>query len=85
MQGNPIFPAEKRSYFLYNNEFAKIKIIKSRFSQVISVKTAVLDFNKDKTLKITRALNMHEAHGYDDISNTIIKICDKSLLKPLIH
>lgn len=27
---------------------------------------------------------MHEAHGYDDISNTIIKICDKSLLKPLI-
>ena len=42
-----------------------------------------LDFNEDKTLKIIRALNIHQAHGHDDISIRMIKICDKSLLKLL--
>ena len=43
-----------------------------------------LDFNKDEILKIIRALNIYKANGYDDISIRIIKICDKSLIKPLI-
>ena len=43
-----------------------------------------IDFNKDKILKIIKALNIHKAHGHDDISIRMIKICDKSLLKPLI-
>ena len=43
-----------------------------------------LDFNEDEVLKIIRSLNIHKAHGYDDISIRMIKICDKSLLKPLI-
>ena len=43
-----------------------------------------LDFSEKKILKIIRALNIHEAHGYDDISIRMIKINDKSLLKPLI-
>ena len=43
-----------------------------------------LDFNKEEILKIIRALNIHKAHGHDDISIRMIKICDKSLLKPLI-
>ena len=47
-------------------------------------KLVSLDFNEDEVLKIIRSLNMHKAHGYDDISIRIIKICDKSLLKPLI-
>ena len=29
-----------------------------------------------------RALNMHKAHGHDDIS--MIKVCDKSFLQQLI-
>ena len=32
--------------------------------------------------KSIRALNIHKAHGHDDISIRMIKICDKSLLKP---
>ena len=40
-----------------------------------------LNFNEDEILKIIRALNPHKAHGYDDI---FIRICDKSLLEPLI-
>ena len=43
-----------------------------------------LDFNEDEILKIIRALNIHKAHGHDDISIRMIKICDISLLKPLI-
>ena len=32
-----------------------------------------LDFNEDEILKIIRALNIHKAHGYDDISFRMIK------------
>ena len=44
----------------------------------------LLDFNEDEVLKIIRSLNVRKAHGYDDISFRMIKICDKLLLKPLI-
>ena len=43
-----------------------------------------LNFNEDEILKIITALNPHKPHGYDDISIRVIKICDKSLLEPLI-
>ena len=43
-----------------------------------------IDFNEDEILKIIKALNIHKAHGQDDISIRMINICDKSLLKPLI-
>ena len=43
-----------------------------------------LNFNEDELLKIIRNLNIHKAHGHDDISIRMIKICDKSILKPLI-
>ena len=41
-----------------------------------------LNFNEDEILKIIRALNPHKTRGYDDIR--VIKICDKSLLEPII-
>ena len=43
-----------------------------------------ISFNEDEILKIVRALNINKAHGHDDISIRMVKICDKSLLKPLI-
>ena len=43
-----------------------------------------LDFNEGEILKIIRPLNVNKAHGHDDISIRMIKICEKSLLKPLI-
>ena len=43
-----------------------------------------LDFNEGELLQIIRALNINKARGHDDISIRMIKICDKSLLKPLI-
>ena len=42
-----------------------------------------LNFNEGGLLQIIRALNINKAHGHDDISIRMIKICDKSLLKPL--
>ena len=42
-----------------------------------------LDFIEDKILKMITAVNIHKAHGHDDIFIRMIKICDKSLLKPL--
>ena len=43
-----------------------------------------LDFNEGTILKIIRALNINKAHGHNDISIRMIKICDESLLKPLL-
>ena len=43
-----------------------------------------LDFSEDEILKIIRALNIHKAHAHEDISISMIKTCDKSLLKSLI-
>ena len=45
-------------------------------------KLGTLDFNENEILKIIRALNIHKAHGHDDISIRMIKICDRTLLKP---
>ena len=42
------------------------------------------DFKEVEIRKIIRALKTNKAHGHDDILTRIIKICDKSLLKPLI-
>ena len=37
---------------------------------------------EDNILKIVRALNKNKAHGHDEISVRMIKICDEALLKP---
>ena len=51
---------------------------------VTQARLGSLDFNKGEILKIIRALNINKAHGHDDISIRMIKICDESLLKPLL-
>ena len=43
-----------------------------------------LNFDEEELIKLIRNLNVHKAHGLDDISIRMIKICDKSILKPLI-
>ena len=43
-----------------------------------------LDFDENGIIKIIRALNIHKAHGHDNISIRMIRICDRTLLKPLI-
>ena len=37
-------------------------------------------FNDESILKIIRALDVNKAHGHDDISIQMIKLCDKSII-----
>ena len=48
------------------------------------VKVSSLDSSNDEILKLIRSLNVHKAHEHDDISIRMIKLCDKSLVKPSI-
>ena len=40
-------------------------------------------FSDDLVINIIRNLNVNKAHGHDDISIRMIKMCDESLLRPL--
>lgn len=42
-------------------------------------------FDSDKILKIIRSLNVNKAHGWDNLSVRMIKICDDTLIKPLVN
>ena len=39
--------------------------------------------NEEVILKIVNAFNINKAHGYHDISIWMIKLCSKSVVKPL--
>ena len=49
----------------------------------LTSKLSVINFTDDDILKIIRSLNINKAHGHDDISIRMIKICDKAILEPL--
>ena len=44
---------------------------------------SAVDFEYQDILKIIRALDINKAHGYDNISIGMIKICDSIIAKPL--
>ena len=42
-----------------------------------------INFSDNDILKIIRSLDINKAHGHDDISVRMVKICDDSIKKPL--
>ena len=42
-----------------------------------------LEFNEDKIKSLINSLNINKAHGWDDVSTRMVRICGKSLVKPL--
>ena len=42
-----------------------------------------INFSDNDILKIIRSLDINKAHGHDDISVRLVKICDDSIKKPL--
>ena len=42
-----------------------------------------ISFSDDQILKILRALDINKAHGHDEISIRMLKLCDKSIIPPL--
>ena len=90
--GNDKFLTDvKRQACIFNKFFAeqciplkKDSVLPVNQTFVTQSRLSSLDFNEDEILKIIRALNIYEVHGYDYISIRMIKICYKSLTKPLI-
>ena len=81
-----MFVADNKTILVSITFFAEQNTpLKSIFStNQIFLAESSLDFNEDNIFQITRNLNIHKAHGHDDISIRMIKLCNKSLLKPLI-
>ena len=44
-----------------------------------------IDLDSKKVLAIIRSLDVNKAHGWDDVSARMIKICDDSLVKPILN
>ena len=42
-----------------------------------------MGIDKEKVLRLIRSLATKKAHGCDDISSSMIKICDESIVEPL--
>ena len=42
-----------------------------------------ISFNDQDILNTINSLNINKAHGYDDLSIRLLKICDTSIVKPL--
>ena len=40
-------------------------------------------FSHDLVINVIRNLNVNKAHGHNDISIRMIKMCDESLVRPL--
>ena len=50
------------------------------YVQMCAPLLSAFDISEEKILRIIRSLNPNKAHGWDDISICMIKICDTSLL-----
>ena len=79
----------KKAY-LFNDFFAaqcKPLTNSSVLPSTISIKTHSrlnsISFEKEDILKIIRNLNVNKAHGHDDISIRMLKICDSEVVEPL--
>ena len=55
----------------------------SSFEFFSQCRLSSLNIYEDNILKIVRALNINKAHGHDEISVRMVKICDEALVKPL--
>ena len=66
------------------NKLSSLKVNFNKPNILNPIRLGSLALNEDETLNIIRALNIHKAHGHDDISISMIKMCDKSILRPYI-
>ena len=80
----------KKKAELFNSFFAKqCSIIQnsSKLPLTLNKKTknsiSSITFNRNDIATIIRSLDPNKAHGYDMISICMLKICDKSICKPL--
>ena len=58
-------------------------ILPSAISFKTQSRLSSINFEKEDILKIIRKLNVNKAHGHDNISIRMLKICDSVLVEPL--
>ena len=58
-------------------------VIPDLFDYISTVRLSSSNFNNVDIFKIIKSLNVNEAHGHDDISVGMIKLCSQSIAKPL--
>ena len=75
---------------LFNNLFAtqctpltNSSVLPSVMSFKTHSRLNSISFEKEDILKIIRNLNVNKAHGHDDISIQMLKICDSQVVEPL--
>ena len=62
---------------------AKNKLYQENQVYLTNSRINSVPFSEDLVTKIIRNLNVNKAHGHDDISIRMIKMCDESLVRPL--
>ena len=58
-------------------------VLPSAISFKTQSRLSSINFEKEDILKIIRNLNVNKAHGHDNISIRMLKICDSVLVEPL--
>ena len=77
---------------LFNNHFSEQCSLIPNSSSLPDVMSGPLPYpslssftiDADKLLNLIRSLDINKSHGYDQISVRMLKICDSSLIKPLL-
>ena len=75
---------------LFNSYFAnQCTFINSNSTRPVNVqyltdkRLSSFDFSEDDIMKVIQKLDLNKAHGQDNVSIRMIKICGKSICKPL--
>ena len=63
--------------------FIRYWVCTSTFELVTEKSIKNVSFSKNDILLLIQGLNSNKAHGWDDISSKMIKICDESIVDPL--
>ena len=52
---------------------------------ITETKLSSFDIEDEDIYKIIKTLDINKAHGHDEVSIRMLKLCDKSIVKPLYH
>ena len=76
---------------IFNSFFAKQctlasnnSVLPREFTYMTEERIQSITFSESDVVKIIRALDINKAHGHDNISVTMIKLCTNSVAHPLI-
>ena len=87
---NKLEPDFKRKADYFNKFFASKctplktdSVLPTLLAQESEARFSKITFSDDQILKILRALDINKAHGHNEISIRMLKLCDKSIITPL--